>query len=124
MKEDLLLLNNFNRTLKNKIYKYITLLSKNVFIDKLANIVNKYNNTYNSTIKMKPDDIKLSKYLNFGTKNNEKDSKFKVGDYVRISNNKIIFAKDYGPNWSEKGFMIKTVKVHRREHLLLVILTA
>ena len=110
MKEDLLLLNNFNRTLKNRVYKYMTLLSKNLFIDKLANIVNKYNNTYNSTIKMKPVDIKLSKYLNFGMKNNEKNSKFKVGDYVRISNNKIIFAKDYGPNWSEKGFMTKTVK--------------
>ena len=48
----------FIRTLKNKIYKYMTSISKNVYIDKLGDIVNKYNNTYHSTIKMKPVDLK------------------------------------------------------------------
>ena len=46
------------RTLKNKIYKYMTSISKNVYIDKLEDIVNKYNNTYHRTSKMKPVDVK------------------------------------------------------------------
>ena len=53
----------FIRTLKNKIYKYMISISKNVYIDKLDNIVNKYNNTYHSTSKMKPVDIKLNTYI-------------------------------------------------------------
>ena len=53
----------FIRTLKNKIYKYMTSISKNVYIDKLDDIVNKYNNTYHSTIKMKPVDVKSSTYI-------------------------------------------------------------
>ena len=48
----------FIRILKNKIYKYMTLISKNVYIDELDDIVNKYNNTYHSTIKTKPTDVK------------------------------------------------------------------
>ena len=52
----------FVRTLKNKIYKHITSISKNVYIHKLDDIVNKYNNTYHSTIKMKPVDVKPSTY--------------------------------------------------------------
>ena len=53
----------FIRTLKNKIYKHITSLSANVCIDKLDDIVNEYNNTYNRTIKMKPVDIKDDTYI-------------------------------------------------------------
>ena len=53
------------RTLKNKIYKYMTSISKGVYIDKLDDIVNKYSNTYHSTIEMKPADIKVSTYINF-----------------------------------------------------------
>ena len=53
----------FIRTLKNKIYKYMTSVSKNVYIDKLDKIVNKYINTYHSTIKMKPVDVKSNKYI-------------------------------------------------------------
>ena len=75
----------FIRILKNKIYKYMTLLSKNVYIDKLADIVNKYNNPYHSTIKMKPDDVKSSIYIDFNEENNKEDSKFKDSDHVRIS---------------------------------------
>ena len=49
-------------TLKNKIYKYMTSVSKNVYIDKLDDIVNKYNNTCHSTIKMKPVNVKSDIY--------------------------------------------------------------
>ena len=58
----------FIRTLKNEIYKYMTSVSKNVYIDKLDDIVNKYNNTYHSTIKMKPVDVKINTYIDSGKK--------------------------------------------------------
>ena len=72
----------FIRTLKNKIYKYMTSISKNVCIDKLDNIVNEYNNTYHRTIKMKPVDVKDNTYININKEVNDKDPKFKVGDQV------------------------------------------
>ena len=100
----------FIRTLKNKIYKYMSSISENVYIDKLDNIFNKYNNTYHRTIKVKPVDVKSSTYIDFGIENNEKDPKFKIGDHVRISQYKNIFAKGYTPNWSELVFVIKNVK--------------
>ena len=73
------------RTLRNKTYKYMTSVSKNVYIDKLDNIVNKHNNTYHSTIQMKPVNVKSSKYIDFVKENNDKDPKFKVDDHVRPS---------------------------------------
>ena len=85
----------FIRTLKNKIYKYITSVSKNVYIDKLDDIVNENNNTIHTTIKMKPIDVKDNTYFNVGKGVNDKDPKFKVGDNVRISKYENIFAKDY-----------------------------
>ena len=100
----------FIRTLKNKIYKYMTSISKNVYIDKLDDIVNKYNNTYHSTIKMKPVDVKSNTYIDSSKEINNKDPKFKIGDIVRISKYKNIFAKGYTPNWSEEVFVIKKVK--------------
>ena len=75
----------FIRTLKNKIYKHMTSISKNVYIDKLDDIVNEYNNTYRRTIKMKPFDVKDNTYINIAKEVNDKDPKFKVGDHVRIS---------------------------------------
>ena len=99
----------FIRILKNKIYKYMTSISKNVYIDKL-DIVNEYNNTYHRTIKMKPIDVKNNTYINIGKEVNHKDPKFKVGDHVRISKYKNIFAKGYTPNWSEEIFVIKEIK--------------
>ena len=75
----------FIRTLKNKIYKYMTSISKNVYIDKLNNIVNKRNNTYHRTIKMKPIDVKDITYINIDKEVNDKDPKFRFGDDVRIS---------------------------------------
>ena len=61
----------FIKTLKNKIYKYITSVSKNVYLDKLDEIVNKYNNIYRSTIKMKPVDVKSSAYIDFNKENDK-----------------------------------------------------
>ena len=89
----------FIRTLKGKIYKYMTSLSKNVYIDKLDDIVDEYNNTYHTTIKMKPIDVKDNTYINTSKEINNKDPKFKVGDHVRISKYKNIFAKGYMSNW-------------------------
>ena len=100
----------FIRTLKSKIYKYMTSISKNVHIDKLDDIVRKYNNTYHTSIKMKPIDVKDNTYIDFKKEVNDKDPKFKVGDHVRISKYKNIFAKGYMPNWSEEIFAINKVK--------------
>ena len=100
----------FIRTLKNKIYKYMTSISKNVYIDKLDDIVKKYNNTYHTSIKMKPIDVKDNTYIDFKKEVNDKDPKFKIADHVRISKYKNIFAKGYMPNWSEEIFIIKKIK--------------
>ena len=100
----------FIRTLKNKIYKHMNSISKNVYIDKLDDIVNEYNNAYHTTIKMKPIDVKDNTYINTDKETNDKDPKFKVGHRVRISKYKNIFAKDYTPNRSEEVFIIKKVK--------------
>ena len=100
----------FIRTLKSKIYKYMTSISKNVSIDKLNAIVNKYNNTYHTTIKVKPFDVKDNTYINSSKKINYKDPKFKVGDYVRISKYKNIFSKRYMPIMSEQVFVVDKIK--------------
>ena len=100
----------FIRTLKNKIYKHMTSISKNVYIDKLYDIVYEYNNTYHRTIKMKPIEVKDNTYINIGKEVNDNDPKFKVGDHVRISKYKNIFAKGYTRNWSEEIFVIKEIK--------------
>ena len=73
----------------------MTSMSKNVYVDKLDDIVSEYNNTYNRTIKMKPVDVKDNTYIDFSKNVNDKDVKFKVGDHVRISKYKNIFAKGY-----------------------------
>ena len=81
----------------------MTSISKNVCTGKLDDIVNEYNNTYPRTIKMKPINlIKVNTYIDFGEENNDKDLKFQVGNYVRISKYKKLFAKGYTPNWSEE----------------------
>ena len=80
----------FIRTLKTKIYKY---MSKKVYIDKLYDIVGEYNNACHRTIKAKPVDTKDNTYIDFKKEVNNKDPKFKVGDHVRISKYKNIFAK-------------------------------
>ena len=87
----------FIRTLKNKLYKHMTATGRNVYYDVLDDIINEYNNTKHNTIKMKPIDFKDNKRVYIG-EHNEKDSRFKVGDRVRISKFKKIFAKGYTPN--------------------------
>ena len=100
----------FIRILKTKIYKYMTTILKNVYIDRLDDIVNEYNNTCHRTIKMKPVDVKDNAFIDFLKKLNNKDPKFNVGDHVRISKYKNIFAKGYMPNWSEEIFAINKIK--------------
>ena len=100
----------FIRTLKAKIFKYMTSISKNVDIDKLDNTVNEYNNTYHRTIKMKPVDAKDNTYIGSNKEANDKDPKFKVCDHLGISKYKNIFANRYTPIWSEEVFVIKKVK--------------
>ena len=75
----------FIRTLKNKIYKYATSVSKNVYIDKLDDIINKCNNTYHRKIKMKTVDVKSNTYIDSSKEINNKNPKFKMGENVRIS---------------------------------------
>ena len=98
----------FIRTLKNKLYKHMTATGKNVYYDVLDDVVNKYNNTKHSTIKMKPIDVKNNKRV-YIDEHNEKDSKFKVGDRVRISRYKNVFAKGYAPNWSSEIFIVDKI---------------
>ena len=84
----------FIRTLKTKIYKYMTSVSKIVYIDKLDDIVHEYNNTYHRKIKIKLVDVKDNTYVDSRKKLDDKDPKFKVGDHVIISKYKNILLKD------------------------------
>ena len=84
--------------------------SKNVYIYKLYDIVKEYSNTYHRTIKMELADVKDNTYIDFEKEVNGKDPKFKVGDYVRISKYKNIFAKGYIPDWFEEVFIISKIK--------------
>ena len=95
----------FIRTLKNKLYKHMTATRKNVYYDILDDLVNKYNNTKHSTIKIKPIDAKNKKRV-YIDEHNEKEIRFKVGDRVRIFKFKNIFAKGYTPNWSKEIFIV------------------
>ena len=81
---------------------------KNVYYDVLDDVVNKYNNTKHSTIKMKPVNVKNKKRVYIG-EHNEKHSKFKVSDRVRISRYKNLFAKGYAPNWSCEIFIVDKI---------------
>ena len=104
----------FIKTLKNKIYKHMTAkhmtaISKNIYVDVLDDIVNKYNNMVHKTIKMKPIDVTDDFFAEYNEESNKKDPKFKVGDHVRISKYKNIFAKGYAPNWPEEVFVINKI---------------
>ena len=95
----------FIRTIKTKIHKYMTAISKNVYYHVLDDIVNKYNNTVH-----KPIEVTDDSYAEYNEDSNNKNPKFKVGDHVRISKYKNIFAKGYAPNWSEEVFVINKIK--------------
>ena len=99
----------FIRTLKNKLYKHMTATGKNVYYGVLDDVVNKYNNTKHSTIEMKPIDVGDNNKRVYIDEHNEKDSRFKVGDGVRISKFKDIFAKGYTPNWSEEIHIVDKI---------------
>ena len=83
----------FIRNLKNKIFKRMAAISKKLYFDVLDDIVKKYNNTVHRTIKMKPIDVTADSYAEYNGDSNEKDPKCKVGDRVRISKYKNIYAK-------------------------------
>ena len=100
----------FIRTLKNKIFKHMTAVSKNVYLDALDDIVNKYNNTVHRTIKMKPMDVTSDSCAEYNEDSNLTKPKFKVGDHVRVSKYKNIFAKGYTRNWPEEFFVVSKVK--------------
>ena len=100
----------FIRTLKHKIFKHMTAISKNVYFDVLNDIVNKYNNTIHRTIKMKPIDVADDSFAEYNKEFNKKGPKFKVGDHVRISKYKNLFAKGYVPNWSQDVFIVNKIK--------------
>ena len=83
--------------MKNKFYENVSSISKTVFINKLGDILNKYNNTYHSTMKMKPSDVKSNTYID-SSKKIKKELKFKVGDIVTISKYNNILTNGYSPN--------------------------
>lgn len=100
----------FIRPLKNTIYKHMTEVSKNVYIDKLDRIVDKYNTTCHRTINVKPVNVKPRTYVDYVVEHNDKDPEFKVGDHIRILKYKNSFAKYYTRIWLEKVFVIRKVK--------------
>ena len=101
----------FIRTLKNRI-QYMTSISKKLYIDKLNKIVNKYNNTYYRTIRIKRVHVNPNIYIDFNKENNKAGPKFKVSNHVRILKYQNYFAKGYVPNWS-KEFRVEKV-INRR----------
>ena len=100
----------FVKTLKSKIYKHMTTIANNVYFNVLDDILKKYNSTFNSSIKIKPKDVTDSSFVKYVEESNKKDPKFKIGDHVRISKYKNVFAKDYTPNWNEEIFVINKIQ--------------
>ena len=100
----------FIKTLKNEIYKYMTTIGKNVYFNVLDDIVKNYNNSFRSSIKMKPKDVTDNKFVKYVEETNKKDPKCKIGDHVRISKYKNIFVKEYLPNWSEEVFVVNEIR--------------
>ena len=99
----------FIRTLRKKSFKNTTSVLKNMYINILDEIVNKYKNTYDITIKMKPVDVILTHILIL-IKNAKEDPEFELDNHVRILNINNYLAKGYTPNRSEEAFVIKKVK--------------
>lgn len=109
-KGNLVVSERFIRTLKSKIYKHMTAMWKNGYIDKLDIIVGKCNITYHKITKMKSADLEPCMHVDNGIQRNHKDFKLKIRDRVRIWIYKNIFVRGYTRNWSEEVFMIKKVK--------------
>ena len=100
-KEKFAVAERFIRTLKKKIFRHMTVVSKNIYFDVLDDTVNKHNNTVHRTTKMKPIDVTSDSYAEHSEDSNENVPKFKVNDHVRILKHKNIFSKWYTQNWSE-----------------------
>ena len=100
----------FIRTLKNKIFNHMTVVSKNAYFDMLDDILNKCNYTFCRTKKMNPIDVVSDSNAKQNEDFNKKDAKFKVGDRVRISKYKNILAKGYTQKWPEEVFIICKTK--------------
>ena len=88
----------------------MTAVSKNVYFDVLDDIAKECNNKYQTTIKMEPIDVKSDSYAEYNVDSNEKDTKFKVDDHIRVSKYEKVFAKEFAPNWSEEVFVISKIK--------------
>ena len=99
----------FIRTLKNKLYKHMMAINKDVYYDVLDVIVNKYNNTKHSTIKTKPKDVGDDNNKVYIDEHNKNSARFNVNDRVRIYKFKNIFSKGYTPNWSKEMFVINKI---------------
>ena len=112
----------FIRTLKNKIYKYMTSVSKNIYIDKLDDIGNKYNNTYDSTIQMKRADVKSNTYIESSQKINDKNPKFKLVILLEYQNIETFLQKVTLEIGLKKSLWLKKLKIVFRGLMLLVIL--
>ena len=110
MKKKFFVGKRFIRTLKNKAFKQMTAVLKNVYFDVVDDIVNKYYNTVHTVIKIKPTEVTSDCYAEYNEDSNEKDPKFKVGDRVRISKYKNIFAKGYTQNYSEEVSVVSKIK--------------
>ena len=87
----------------------MTAISKNIYFDALKDIINECNNTIHRTIKIKPIDITSDSYAEYNETSNKKNPEFRVGDHVRISKYKNIFAKEYTPSWSEEVSVINKI---------------
>ena len=100
----------FIKTLKNKIYKYMTAVGKNVYFNALDDTVKDYNNSIHNSITMKPEDVKDNSFVENAEETNKEDPKFEASDHVKISKYKNIFSKGYTPNWSEEMFVINKIQ--------------
>ena len=108
--ETFFVVERFIRTLKNKIFKHMTAVSKNAHFNVLDDILDEYNNTVHRTIKMKPIDVTSDSYVECNEDSNVVKPKVKVGDLVSISKYKNIFAKEFTQNWSEEVFVVSKCK--------------
>ena len=88
----------------------MTAISKNVYFDMLDDILDKYNNTVHRSFKIKPIDVTSDSYAEYNKDSYKEDTKFNVGDHVRISKYKNIFAKGHAPSWSEEVFIVSKIK--------------
>ena len=110
----------FIRTLKNKIFKHMTAIFKNVYFDVLDDIVDKYNNTVHRIIKMKPVDVTSDFYAEYNEDSNEKHPKFKVVIVSGFQNAKTFLLKDTLKIGQKMFLLLVKLKIQFRGHMCLV----